>query len=50
MLKSSADFQKKQILETKVDKGEASAIALALEIPDCVVILDDCKRVNWPNN
>ena len=27
----------------QLDKGESSAIALALEIPDCTVILDDYK-------
>lgn len=27
----------------QIDKGESSAIALALEIPNCVVILDDYK-------
>ncbi|SRR5258706_2838883 len=30
-------------LESKVDKGEASAIALGVETSDCVVILDDLK-------
>lgn len=32
-----------RILELMLDKGEASAIALALEIPDSTVILDDDK-------
>ena len=27
----------------QIDKGESSAIALALETPDCTVILDDYK-------
>ncbi len=27
----------------QIDKGESSAIALALETPDCTVILDDFK-------
>ena len=35
------EFQKK--LELQVDKGEASAIALAIEIPNSTVILDDYK-------
>ena len=31
------------MLETKVDKGEASAISLALEKGDTLLILDDLK-------
>ncbi|MDP3667090.1 MAG: DUF3368 domain-containing protein [Sediminibacterium sp.] len=27
----------------QIDKGESSAIALALETPDCTIILDDFK-------
>jgi len=27
----------------QIDKGESSAIALALETPDCTIILDDYK-------
>jgi predicted nucleic acid-binding protein len=42
-LKSSDDHQQQLLLEKKVDKGEASAIALALEIPECLVILDDLQ-------
>lgn len=30
-------------LEAKIDVGEASAIALGLEIPNCSIILDDLK-------
>ena len=30
-------------LEKKLDLGEASAIALGLEIPDCSIIIDDLK-------
>jgi len=30
-------------LEIQIDKGESSAIALALETPDSTVILDDYK-------
>lgn len=37
------DLQKQQLLELQIDKGESSAIALALELPDCTVILDDNK-------
>jgi predicted nucleic acid-binding protein len=30
-------------LEEKIDLGEASALALAKDIPDCILILDDLK-------
>lgn len=40
---SPVDKQKQQLLEFQVDKGEASAIALALEISADVIILDDYK-------
>lgn len=40
---SVKDKQKQQLLEIQLDKGESSAIALALETPDNVVILDDLK-------
>lgn len=33
-----------------VDKGEASAFALALELSDCMVILDDRKARNFARN
>ena len=32
-----------KILETSLDKGEASAIALAIEQIDCLLIIDDLK-------
>ncbi|MFA7445772.1 MAG: DUF3368 domain-containing protein [Flavobacteriaceae bacterium] len=35
------NYQK--ILESLIDKGEASALALALEKPDCLLIIDDNK-------
>ena len=35
------DKSKQQILELQIDKGESSAIALAMEIPDSTIILDD---------
>ena len=38
---SEMDFN--HILELTPDRGEASAIALALEIKDCVLIVDDYK-------
>jgi len=37
------DSHSQKILETQIDRGEASAIALALEIPDSLIILDDFK-------
>lgn len=37
------DSHNQKILELQIDKGEASAIALALETPDCLIILDDFK-------
>ena len=30
-------------MEMQIDRGESSAIALALETPDCTIILDDYK-------
>ncbi|MDR0791908.1 MAG: DUF3368 domain-containing protein, partial [Chitinophagaceae bacterium] len=32
-----------KILESSVDKGEASSIVLALEMPQCLLIIDDIK-------
>src|SRR5882757_2440910 len=43
IIKSPSDRQKQLILEQQVDKGEASAIALALEIPQSLIILDDLE-------
>jgi len=37
------DKQKQQLLEMQIDKGESSAIALALETPESTVILDDYR-------
>ena len=37
------DKYKQQLLEIQIDKGESSAIALALEIPNSTLILDDYK-------
>jgi len=37
------DHYRQQLLEMHIDKGEASAIALALETSDNIVILDDWK-------
>jgi len=40
---SPKDKTRQVLLELQLDKGESSAIALALEIPDCVLIIDDYK-------
>lgn len=37
------DKQKQHILELQIDKGESSAIALAIEIRDSTLIIDDYK-------
>ena len=42
-LQSPQNKSKQKELEQLVDKGEASAIALALETPDCLLIIDDMK-------
>jgi len=41
---TNKNYQK--ILEASVDKGEASAIALAVELVDCLLIIDDLKGRN----
>ena len=40
---SPNDKYRQKILELQLDKGEASAIALAIEIPESTIILDDYK-------
>jgi predicted nucleic acid-binding protein len=42
-IKSPSDKVKQQILETQLGKGESSSIALAVELKECVLILDDQK-------
>ncbi|OYU94256.1 MAG: DUF3368 domain-containing protein [Bacteroidetes bacterium B1(2017)] len=42
-IKEVVDKVKQNILETQLDKGESSAIALALEMPDSILIIDDYK-------
>lgn len=37
------DKYRQQLLEMQIDRGESSAIALALETPNSTVILDDYK-------
>lgn len=43
IIKDVSDASKQKILELQLDKGESSAIALAMEIPDSILILDDFK-------
>ncbi len=43
IIRSPDDLLIKRSLEQQIDKGEASAIALALETPGCTIILDDLK-------
>jgi predicted nucleic acid-binding protein len=47
---SVADKHKQQLLELQIDKGESSAIALAMETPNSTIILDDIKHVKLQNN
>ena len=42
-VQQAKDQYRQQLLEMQIDKGEASAIALALETTDSTVILDDWK-------
>ncbi len=42
-IKEATDKYRQTILELQIDKGESSAISLALEMPDSFVILDDYK-------
>lgn len=42
-VQEARDHYRQQLLEMQIDKGEASAIALALETSESIVILDDWK-------
>ncbi len=42
-IQQPADKNYQSIIETSLDKGEASAIALAIELDDCLLIIDDLK-------
>ncbi|MBC7643434.1 MAG: DUF3368 domain-containing protein [Flavobacterium sp.] len=42
-IKSISNKNYQEILELQIDKGESSAIALALETENCIIILDDYK-------
>ena len=43
VIKQVKEKKYQQLLENTLDKGEASAIALALEMEDVLLILDDLK-------
>ncbi len=43
LIRSARNLNLQQELETKLDQGEASAIALGLEMPNSTIILDDLK-------
>lgn len=45
-VKNPRNVNYQQILEASVDKGEASAIALAVESKNCLLIIDDLKGRN----
>lgn len=42
-IKEVKDKYRQKLLEMQIDKGESSAITLALETPDSTLILDDYK-------
>ena len=42
-IKAVKNVNYQQILELQIDKGESSAIALAIESKDCILIIDDYK-------
>ncbi len=47
------DFQKQdtyEIFNSLVDEGEATALSLAWEIKDCIIVLDDLKARNTAIN
>lgn len=43
IIQNPKDKSNQLILETSLDKGEASAIALAMEQADCLLIMDELK-------
>ena len=43
IIEQAVNTQMQQLLELQLDKGESSAIALALGTPECTIILDDIK-------
>jgi predicted nucleic acid-binding protein len=48
-IKHPKDKHYQTIIEASVDKGEASAIALAVEYEQCLLILDDLKGRKFAN-
>ena len=42
-IKAAANKHLQKVLELQVDKGEASALALAMETPESTIVLDDFK-------
>ncbi len=42
-IENAKDKNYQLIIEASVDEGEASAIALAIELHDCLLIIDDLK-------
>lgn len=42
-IENPIDQKYQTLLEANLDKGEASAIALAVELADCLLIIDDLK-------
>ncbi|HSV09979.1 MAG TPA: hypothetical protein VLI68_04370 [Hanamia sp.] len=42
-IRNASDKGYQAFVEKSVDKGEASAIALAVELSDCLLIIDDLK-------
>ncbi len=42
-VKQPLEISYQSIIEGTIDKGEASAIALAIEMDDCLLIIDDLK-------
>jgi len=49
-IRTSTNSHYQKILELQVDKGEASAIALAIELENCTLIVDDYKARKVASN
>jgi predicted nucleic acid-binding protein len=43
VIENVKNIQQQQLLQLEIDKGEASAIALAIEKGNCLLVLDDFK-------
>ncbi len=50
LVKSPINKNFQNVLELKIDKGEASAISLSLEIDNSIIILDDLKARKLANS